>query len=219
MRLKNILLFLILFFFLIACEPPVLFNEPQPSETKSLLKFPRHLIGNYLSFSDNSVLKITEKTIVRIYNLEYNLCINELDKNLIIKGDSLININTNKGSVLTKNGDSLIVKIQSIDTLFKINNNNVLKKFKGYYFISTLVTSNSWEVKKIMLSQGQLTISSITNNIEIDDLMPIKESRLDSIPPYKFNPTKKQFKEFVKSDGFCDNEIFIRQNRDANRCY
>jgi Holliday junction resolvase len=87
----------------------------------------------------------------------------------------------------------------------------VLRKFKGYYFINTRCEKESWKVEKIQLSKGELSISSISTKLELDNLKEITETPQDTIPPYNFKATKKQFKEFVKNNGFRDTKTFIRK--------
>ena len=46
------------------------FNEPQPTDTDNLAKFPDRLQGQYLSLADNSELVIGDKLIQRIYDFD-----------------------------------------------------------------------------------------------------------------------------------------------------
>jgi hypothetical protein len=92
---------------------------------------------------------------------------------------------------------------------------NVVRRFKGYYFLNKRYDKTSWVVKKIQLTKGQLTLSSISTKLDIENLKEITETSADTIPPYKFSATKKQFKQFIKSDGFSDNETFVRQKKNG----
>jgi hypothetical protein len=92
---------------------------------------------------------------------------------------------------------------------------NVVRKFKGYYFLNIRYDKTSWEVKKIQLSKGQLVISSISTKLDIDNLKEITETPTDTVPPYKFSATKKQFKELIRNDGFSDSEKFVRQRKNG----
>lgn len=209
-RLKLILTFIILTS-LFACEPPVTFNEPQPADTDNLSKFPKRLQGQYFSLVDNSTLSIDDKLIIRRYDYDYKVHPNQLDSTSRLSDDTIINVTTNEKSVITREGDSLVTHIHYTDTLFRMDYDNVLRKFKGYYFINTRYDKTSWEVKKILLSKGQLTISSISTKLDIDNLKEITETPTDTIPPYKFTATKKQFKEFIKNDGFKESETFVKK--------
>lgn len=213
-RLKLISTFIILTS-LSACEPPVTFDEPQPTDTDNLSKFPNRLQGQYLSLADNSTLLISDKLIQRIYDYDYKLHPKQLDSTSRLVGDTVIDLKTNERTLIKHDGDSLVTHIHYIDTLFLMNYDNVVRKFKGYYFLNTRYDKESWEVKKIQLSKGQLVISSISTKLDLDNLKEITETTLDTVPPYKFTATKKQFKKFLKADGFSDSETFIRQKKNA----
>jgi hypothetical protein len=209
-RLKLISAFIILTS-LFACEPAVTFNEPQPSDTDNLSKFPKRLQGQYMSLADNSMLSIDDKLIQRIYDYDYKVHRSQLDSTSRLSGDTIIDLETNEKTIIRRDGDSLITHVHYIDTLFQMDYDNVVRKFKGYYFLNTRCDKSSWEVKKIQLAKGQLVISIISTKFDIENLKEITETATDTVPPYKFSATKKQFKEFVKNDGFSDKETFVRQ--------
>ena len=196
---------------LFACEPPVTFNEPQPTDTGNLSHFPIRLQGEFLSLADNSILLISDKLIQRVYDYDHKIHPSQLDNSSYLSGDTLIDLNTNEKTIIKHDGDSLITHVHYIDTLFQMNYDNVVRKFKGYYFLNTRYDKTSWEVKKAQLSKGQLIISSISTKLDIDNLKEITEIPTDTVPPYKFSATKKQFIEFIKNNGFRDSETFVKQ--------
>jgi hypothetical protein len=200
---------------LFACEPPVTFNEPQPTDIDNLSKFPKRLQGQYMSLADNSTLSISDKLIQRIYDYDYKIHPNQLDSTTQLSGDTIIDLTTNEKTVIKRDGDSLINHAHYIDTLFQMDYDNVVRKFKGYYFLNTRYDKTSWEVKKIQLEKGQLVISGISTKEDIENLKEITETATDTIPPYKFTATKKQFKKFIKNDGFSDSETFVRQKKNT----
>lgn len=200
---------------LFACEPPVTFNEPQPTDTDNLSKFPFRLQGQYLSLADNSTLSISDKSIQRIYDYDFKVHPNQLDSTSRLSGDTIINLKTNEKNIIRHDGDSLINHVHYTDTLFLLDYDNVVRKFKGYYFINLRFDKESWLVKKIKLAKGKLVISSISTKLDIENLKEITEAPQDTIPPYKFVATKKQFKEFIKEDGFSDSETFVRLKKNT----
>lgn len=213
-RLKIISTFIILTS-LFACEPPVTFSEPQPTDTDNLSKFPKALQGLYLSLADNSTLSIGDKVIQRTYDYDYKIHPNQLDSTSRLSGDTIIDLKTNEKTLIKREGDSLITHINYLDTLFQLDYDNVVRKFKGYYFLNTRYDKASWEVKKIQLSNGQLTFSSISSKLDIDNLKEITETPNDTIPPYKFTATKKQLKKFIRNDGFSDSETFVKRKKNG----
>ena len=213
-RLKFITTIIILTS-LFACGPTVTFTEPQPTDTDNLSKFPDRLQGQYLSLADNSVLVIGDKLMQRIYDFDQKIHPTQLDSNSRLSGDTIINLTTNTREVVKRDGDSLVSHIHYIDTYFQMDYDNVVRKFKGYYFLNIRYDKERWEVKKIELSKGQLVVSSISTKQDIENLKTITESTQDTIASYKFATTKKQFKEFIKKDGFSDSETFVRQKKNA----
>lgn len=209
-RIKLILGLTILSGFF-ACEPAVTFNEPQPTNTKNLNNFPSHLHGEYFSLADNSTLSINDKIIQRIYDIDYRIHPSELDSTTILSGDSIINLTTNEKTPIKRDGDSLMYHVHFIDTLFQMDYDNVVRKFKGFYFLNIRYDKTSWEVKKIRLTKNQLEISSISTKEEIQNLKEITETTTDTISPYKFTASKRAFKKFLKNSGFSESEIFIRK--------
>ncbi len=209
-RLKVLPVFIVLAS-LFACEPIVTFNEPQPADTDNLSKFPKRLEGQYRSLTDGSMLSVSDKLIQRIYDYDFKLHPNDLDSNSRLSGDTITDLITNEKFLIKREGDSLIRHVHYIDTLFQMDYDNVVRKFKGYYFLNIRYGKDSWKVKKVQLMKGQLIIGTMSTEPDIDNLREITESFTDTIPPYKFAPTKKQFSKFIKHDGFSDSEIFVRQ--------
>ena len=195
---------------LVACEPSVTFTEPQPVDTDNLSEFPRRLKGVYLSLSDSSILSINDKQIQRTYDFDYKIHPNQLDSTARLSGDTLINLETKERKLIKRDGDSLKIHIHSVDTLFQMDYGNVVRKFKGYYFLNTRYDKTSWAVEKMNLSKGQLIISSISTKEDIENLKKITETTQDTVTNYNFTVSKKEFKKFVKNDGFSDSETFVK---------
>ncbi len=194
---------------LVSCQPPVTFDKPQPADAKALNGFPKRIQGKYLSSRDSSILQITANSLVRIYDYDQKIHISQLDSNQQLIGDTLFDLNTNRGMAVKMEGDSLVQHVKSSDTIFTINALNVLKKFKGYYFVNNLIPPETWQVQKIDLSQGILTLSGINKTEDIAQLKTLTETVQDTLP-YVFSPTKQEFKKFIKNEGFRDSETFLK---------
>ena len=210
MKQSRLILVIIILTSLVACEPPVTFTEPQPVDTDNLSNFSRRLKGIYLSLSDSSILSINDKLIQRTYDFDYKIHPNQLDSTAQLSGDTLINVETKERQLIKRDGDSLRIHIHNVDTLFQMDYDNVVRKFKGYYFLNTRYDKTSWTVEKMNLSKGQLIISSISTKEDIENLQEITETAQDTVTNYSYTATKRQFKKFVKNDGFSDSETFVR---------
>ena len=192
-----------------ACQLPVQFTEPQPKDVVPLDAFPRRIQGKYLSSEDSSSLQITSNALIRTYDFNQKLHLSQLDSNKQIIGDSLYDLRTNTGQLIQIEGDSIVMHVYESDTLFAIDTENVLKKFKGYYFVSIKVSSDNWEVKELEFSHGKLTLSGISPKEDLEHLKAITETTQDTVP-YIFSPTRQQFKKFVREEGFRDSEVFMK---------
>jgi hypothetical protein len=213
-NLTNILTLIILTS-LNSCEQDETFKEPQPGTAENLSNFPLQLQGQYISLTDNSKLNIGDKFIERTYDYMVKMHPNQLDKNKRLSGDTIIDTNTNEISLEKHDQDSLLINEVCLDKSFEINNASILRKFKGQYFLNVLNDNNEWDVKMIQLIKGQLTISTIKTNADIENLKEIIQTANDTIPPYEVKLTKDQSKEFVKDEKFRENEIFIRTIKNA----
>jgi hypothetical protein len=198
---------------LIACEPQVTFTEPQPAGIDNLSKFPERLQGEYVSLNDSSTLQINQSMIRRMYDVEEKMHPSQLDSNTRLSGDTLLYVDTQQKEAIRREGDSLIVHIRYTDTIFQIDYDNVVRKYKGYYFLNKRYDKESWEVTKIEISKGELVLSGISTEMDLNNLQSITESSQDTIAPYSVTAEKKQFKEFIKQDGFSDREVFVRQRK------
>ncbi|WP_130734648.1 hypothetical protein [Flavobacterium sp. J27] len=61
-------------------------------------------------------------------------------------------------------------------------------------------------MQKLFLQKGQLYINTIISESEITLLETLTESKKDTVKPFVLKPTKKQFKEFVKRNGFTEGD-------------
>lgn len=195
--------------FLIGCSPAILFEEPQPPDTKELIEFPEKLHGDYQSLSNSSVLQISKNAIVRVYDFNFKEHINDLDTNLKLSGDTLIDLKIGDKMIVQVIDDTIYQGFYSVDTLFLISQTNVLKKYKGHYFLSSTFDTMTWEVKKLSLNKLNLVISRISGKEDLELLKEITETQTDTAS-FNFKPTQKQFKKFMKQNGFNDTEEFIR---------
>ncbi len=198
--------------FMSACQPPVTFTEPQPKDVAALSGFPQRIQGRYLCAEDSSFLQITANSMIRIYDFNEKLHLDDLDSTEQIIGDSLYDLNTNTGQLIRIEGDSIVMHVHDIDTLFTIDKLNVLKKYKGYYFVNIYKPEENWEVKKLGFSHSKLILSSISTKQDLEQLQTMTESTQDTIP-YVFSLTRKQFKTFVREEGFRDSEEFFKTGK------
>jgi len=189
----------------------VTFTEPQPVGKNNIARFPNNLQGEYLSENGRSTLYIEGNLIRRKNDLSFKMHLSELDSNYRLVGDTVFTQLEGEKWPIIREGDSLKVENFQVDTIFQIDDQNILKKNKDTYFLNTSRGDNGWGVVKIEVSEEKLTLSSITEE-EVESLKKTGEETLDSIP-YRFELGNKNFLEFVKNGGFKSQEYFVKQKK------
>lgn len=201
-------------FMLNSCEPAATFDKPQPDYVSPSTLFPERLQGKYLAADRASVLTISDKLITRHYDFDLKEHKDSLGSSYQVVGDTLINLTDSTKEKVQVQGDTIIKHFDGTDTLFKISPDNILKRFKGYYFLNSRYSDNAWEVKKLTLQRGKLTIGNISSKDDVQKLKEITETTADTASTH-FSLTRRQFKKFVKQDGFGEQETFIRMTENG----
>lgn len=203
------LLSIVAFFLLNSCDPAATFDKPQPDNLNPLTSFPVRIQGKYVSADQASIITITDKLITRHYDFDFKDHKDSLGSSFKLVGDTLIDKIDGTKEIVVVKGDTIIQHINRKDTLFNISADNILKKFKGYYFLNSKYRDNSWEVKELSLKRSVLSIGSILDKKEVEKLKEITETNMDTTSTH-FTLTRKQFKRFIKQEGFGEHETFNR---------
>ena len=131
----------LIFLFFYACGGKnVRFDEPQPQGVNNLLKIPKRIQGKYLSSSQYNFLLITDKYLIRQYDYDVKLSIHQLDTNYKIIGDTLFDTEEKTKQNIKIINDTIIGHVSSSDTFFNLNR-DIIRKYKGYYFLNYLISS------------------------------------------------------------------------------
>uniref|UniRef100_UPI00404B4F5D hypothetical protein n=1 Tax=Flavobacterium sp. TaxID=239 RepID=UPI00404B4F5D len=209
---SKLMLFCIVSLILNACkEPLVSFEIPQPENVKTQNEFPKNLLGTYYNPSKNEQLIIDKSFILKKITLDDTLKFSELDKNELIKHDTLYKTTTNEKYKIKIINDSLFTNYCYSDTIFNLKS-DILKKFKGYYFLNNSIEKTGfWEVRKLNYTKGVLSINGIETENEINLIASITETKKDTSKPFRIKPTKKQFKAFIKKNGFSEGETYLKE--------
>lgn len=212
MKIRQFLFLIVSIISLVSCEPPVTFTEPQPAGEKDQKQFPFRYRGKYRSKTDESILTITDKLLIRDYNLHLFLTKSGIDSTEILLGDSMLIETNSRDSIRVQViNDTINWNFHSRDTIFNLSSGTHLRKMNGYYFLNSPYGPENWYVQKIWLSKGKITIAEISSPDEIEKLTAISELPSDTTGTRSvFTPTKKQFKQFVKQNGFSAEEVFVK---------
>jgi hypothetical protein len=210
--MKNLLYLFAAFLVLqsMTCEPEITFYEPQPEGTASLKSIPKSLAGKYICKDDQSVVEIGDAMIIGTLDFDYTIPENSLDSSEVISGDYILNLETGEKTRFTPKGDSLVLHIHEVDTLFNLQEGHVLRKFRDDCYLNVMHEPEKWEVIKVEMNKNQLTLSRIDKDQELQTLIDITRMPQDTIPPYRFKATKSQFSKFVKAKGFKDQKVYVK---------
>ena len=196
----------------IACEDRgtfATFDKPQPDNSSSLTSFPKRILGKYISTDQASTITIENNLMTRNHNFDFKVSKDSLDSSYQLVGDTLKDVANSSKYKIKLRGDTIYGCLNWTDTLFKISKDNILKKYKGYYFMNTRLTDSAWEVREVSLKNGLLYISSISSDTDIQKLQEISETNSDTLS-INYTLTRKQFKKFVRQEGFSHKEIFTK---------
>lgn len=212
MHIKTAIIPFLFILVLTGCGPIVTFEEPQPGSRRTLNSFPKRMHGNYLSQDGNTIVSIDGQLIIKTTDYDLKTHKDSVTKYARLKGDTLFSDSTNYQMVKII-GDSIVVEhVHYTDTIFSISDDNVLKKFKGYYFLNSRMDTARWIVQKLSLVKGILSIANIASSQDIEVLKELTENKSDTTS-YNFSLTRKQFRQFINLEGFHDRELFIRMKQ------
>jgi len=211
-------LILLALVFLIGCGPYIYFKSPQPERKSNLSSFPKNLYGAYLSLADSSILIIDAKKIVKKRFENMMMSFEEYSKET---GDTIFKDTT---FLFTDNwlinmkvvGDSIFVNSSREEDIFTISNDQLLRKYKGYYFLNYKDSNDLWKVELLKLTKDTLEYGNILIK---EDLEKIKgftsvESYIDTTESgkstkYYLNPAQREVKKILKNR--TKGEKFLKQ--------
>lgn len=202
--IRKLILFLILIFF-VGCGPYIWFKVPQPEGRDNLKSFPENLFGRYTSVYDTSAIRIESNKIIREYR--ENLLMSKIEFREET-GDSIPEDTsftfTDKWHIKIKSyGDSVKVFSSMDDELFKISDEQLLREYRGYYFLNYQDTNDYWRVKILKLFGDTLEFDNIltTDDIEnirnITTIETVKDTSEEYVRHY-LKPTKRELKKILK---------------------
>jgi hypothetical protein len=175
--------------------------------------FPKRYRGLYWNVADSTELIISEHCVVRIDSADIRALRSDLDSGQCIVGDSIIELGDDVRMRIRVQGDSLFGQwVWSIDTLVDVGRGDVLKKAMGSVFLNVRLSDSSWEVRRLDLSHGGLTIS----RADSADALLLNNSEVEVIADtvsITYSPTRQQFRRFSRAGGLSAREEYVRVMR------
>jgi hypothetical protein len=201
----------------------VRFETAQPDGVNESESFNRKVKGEYINCSNpDDIITITNNLILNSRTFKFKSHRADLDFDSTINinrsiDEELTNLFTSEGYKIEISGDTINASQTNIDTIFWISENQVLKKFKGSYFLNFKRDENFWDVSRLNLSKDTLLIGQIspsdtllrfdfvakTENFDASDSTTTTE--------YCINPSKRQFKKLMKPNSFDECECYYKK--------
>ena len=205
-----------LFLLLIACESPVVFEEPQPKGVESENSFRLAYQGSYLCSEDSSILVVAEQ---HIYQEWAHFIVDERDGH---GPDSLLY----QDEIMGENGletrfflqghnlpledafvseEMLVGTLITRDTLFSIGPRQQVRYFRGHQLLNYLRDDGDWEVMVLAQESNRdirLFQTKLPEDLEALEAITPVERRLtkEGDEQYILRPSKQAFRKLMKSD-------------------
>ncbi len=201
MNTRSVILIVLFLGILNACQPPVVFGEPQPADTKTLSEIPREYQGIYWCEVDSASLFVDDKAFIKRKEFLMKMTTAEIDSSsdLELRNGRLFVKDWETDFPAEVKGDTIISKLVTRDTIFSIRDEQVLKPYKGHLILNTKLDENAWAVLVAShKSAGLLSLSRAEvpeNLMQLDSITPVKivSKNSDRGTQIYITPTADQF--------------------------
>jgi len=200
----------------------VRFETAQPDRVRLSQSFNKKVQGEYLNCSNlEDRLIISEKLILNSQTFKFRSHKKDLrlGSTAIIhkeNNDSLRSLFINAGYQINFDGDTVSGSLTNIDTIFQISKNQLLKKFKGSYFLNYKKNEDSWKVNQLNIKKDSLFIGEISPSDTllrfnfIEKNKEFNESDSTTRAQYRINPTRREFKKLIKTNSFEKSSCYFK---------
>jgi hypothetical protein len=213
--------FLMLTVLMIACNPTVVFTEPQPQGKHDLRVFPARYRGTYMEKDDSTIYLLKAERILQKYEEYLNEPEEEIlkDGEIELSGNNLVIKDMNMKFPVTRRNDSVFGKIVVYDTIFDILGEGKLRKSGKNYFLN-LRSDSLWVVFKLVFDRsGRAYLCDVDRDRELELFRQYcrvdEETDQDGKPvKYLLTPTAGELKKIIKLGSFTDTTEYIRISSD-----
>ncbi|MFP5043027.1 hypothetical protein [Parasediminibacterium sp. JCM 36343] len=167
------------FFVLTSCGHIPSIENPLPTTEKELKSFPSNMQGDYLNSDDNSILTITNNSVTKTYDFDFKFLKDSIGTNNYIKDDTMFDKYSNEKEKVKLLGDTIVQHVYKSIPLFEISQYNVLKEYKGHYFLNNRSGGFDWILTVLSLEKGVMTLKGIYD-IDINHLETLATIRPDT---------------------------------------
>ncbi len=175
---------------------------PQPARGENLTEFPDNLLGKYESLVDTNVIRVEKYKIIRVFRENLFMTKIEFREEIgnTISGDTSFMFTDNWKIDIRSYGDSIKVFSSKDEELFKISEIQLLREFKGYYFLNYKDTNDYWKVKILRLVGDTLEFDFILKDKNIKGITKVEvftDSNEDASKHF-LDPARKELKRILK---------------------
>ncbi len=195
---------------LIGCGEPVTFSEPMPPGEKDLSKIPLRYRGNYVNEEGSVYIHINKDEIIKEYDYDVRIHRDSMVFCDSLSGDTIWDrCLTGFRTISIDSSGYVFYHVNEQAVVFSLGFGQVARKFRGRLFLNYPYRLGDWTVEQVQLEKGILSFGTISSQEEIEALNECVENDSDTIAsPY--SPTKREFRKFVKSEGFQEGEQFTK---------
>jgi hypothetical protein len=193
---------------LISCGDLVTFEAPQPEGLSNIKGIPKKFVGQYLSLNDSSKLTITSQKIIKFSITHFSKKIDSVDIKEIKRDTGYVVVDNKVTFDIKVKGDSTFQHWSYYDTIFDASRGDILRKYKGHYFLNEQVSAKTWRVTAFTKISNGLTLGAVSSKEDINKLRELTDTKSDSI--FSFRPKKKELKKFLEENGFSDKDTYIK---------
>ena len=205
MKQLIFLLFIASFLVFGCVEPPVVFNDAQPTGLEAKAYFEPIYRGVFQCESDSGIVYVKAKTIYKELTYQFKTSIAEIDSLEESKlTDGQLWIEGLKDPIpVNIEGDSVSGALTFRDTLFEVGENQVLKYFRGHHILNKRIDEDKWEVLVLSVDYDlnlRLSEAVMPEDLsELEKITPVKDISTEDKSQILLVPTVAEFKELLKS--------------------
>lgn len=187
-----------------SCDQHARFEVPQPEGVKDITSIPSKLQGRYFAAEDSSWLQITERTITRLKNENGVVAKSDLDSAMVVEGNHFTDLRAGISGTLKDEGDSVLLSFTHSDTLLSLSNDQILRRFKGHYFLNRKAFAGGWTVHVLEpIHKNSIQLQELTTPEDIQKLEELSggteiRDEAGEVSEYRLRPTRKQLKQLMK---------------------
>lgn len=190
---------------LLGCGPYIWFKTPQPKGFDNLSAFPEHIMGKYISVKDTNTISIGKDAIIREYREKLVMTKWEFREEVgdTISEDTSFMFTDNLLVRIESAGDSVKIFSSKDEALFRISDRQLLRNYKGYYFLNFKDTNDYWKVKILKLVGDTLEFDFILTEKDMQNIkgitrIEVKTDSIEDASKYYLAPSKRELRKILK---------------------